>query len=60
MPSESTVILNDNEAPSEKPQKMHENNLTGYVALWVFLPTIALICCCCYGCEHFEGGRRSE
>ena len=39
---------------------LHETNLNMYIAFWVFLPTIALICCCCNGCEHFEGGRAQE
>ena len=42
--------------PNPDSDKISERNLSGYVALWVLLPTIALLCCCCNGCEHFEGG----
>ena len=45
---------------SKKEVPMHESNLTMYIVLWMYLPGIALICCCCNGCEHFEGGRKEE
>ena len=45
---------------AKKEGGLHESNLTGYILLWMYLPGIALICCCCNGCEHFEGGVKEE
>ena len=46
-----------NLAAAEEKVPMHKSNLTMYVVIWVFLTPIALICCMCNGCDHFEGGQ---
>ena len=43
-----------------KDAKMSECQMGLYIFLWVCCTPIALICCCCAGCDHFEGGVKEE
>ena len=54
------AYMNMKASSKNKEVPMHESNLTMYVVLWMYLPGVALICCCCNGCEHFEGGKKED